>query len=279
MPVREIESYLFRKLSRSNSRSAASEMGEEAKVGQLTLGELMTAIKEALPTKDDFFALNAEVQSLKQENIKLREELNTLQTNCIKNADTIEFLLNKSKENNLIFRGIPSETDAEPSKIVTKLLVEVLKINEHIKINKAFYIGPALRTRMILVVLASSSDKWIIFKNAKNLKGTKITVSQDFTVATREKRGKLFTVMNELKRRMGDGVHSFVRNNMLMVNKGRFYWHAEKGLITSNHLDGISELRSLTGEDLSEFVADIKSGKITRQSPGQSGSGAAPGGL
>ncbi|KAF6216338.1 hypothetical protein GE061_000679 [Apolygus lucorum] len=242
-------------------------MREDAQVGQLTLGELMAAIKEILPTKEEFASLSSEIQVLKQENTQLKEQVNKLRSDCAQNTDTIEFLLNKSKEKNLIFRGIPLGTDADPSTIVTKLLNEVLKINEHINITKAYFIGPASPTKMILVELAKPSDKWIIFKNVHKLRGLNITISQDYSARTREKRQKLFAVKSEIKRLKGEGVDTFVRNNLLLVNKQRFYWSEEKGLVNSKEEDATAALKSLTGEDMSRFVENIKTGTISQQRP------------
>ena len=59
-----------------------------------------------------------------------------------------------------------------------------------------------------------------------------------------------------------------VRNNMLLVNKGRFYWDNEVGLMTSNRENGTAALQSLTGENLSGFLDEVKSGKVKYQRDG-----------
>ena len=162
-----IENFLTRKRSRSNS-PGLNEMREDTQVGMLTLGELIAAMKEVLPTKEDFSKLNSEIKELKQENVQLREEVVNLRSDCQRNEDTIEFLLNKSKENNLVFKGIPAEAESDPAVIVAKLLAEVLELNG-VKIVRAFFIGPVQPTRMILVEMCSTSDKWLVLQNVKEI--------------------------------------------------------------------------------------------------------------
>ncbi|KAF6214176.1 hypothetical protein GE061_008915 [Apolygus lucorum] len=228
---------------------------DETPVGQMTLKQLMEAMVSVLPTKEDFNTLKAEISQIKAENGVLREEVVSLRTMCRQNADTIEYLQNKAKECNLIFRGLPCSSD-DPAAAVKTLVMETLDISGEIHIKKAFYIGQA--KKIILAEFRSTDDKWAILKNTHKLRGTGLSVSQDYCPRTREKRAKLFMIKDELKKRKGEQIVAVVRNGTLLVNNTRFSWDLERGLECAGYQNAVTALNSISGENLGQFVGGLE---------------------
>ncbi|KAF6201021.1 hypothetical protein GE061_005468 [Apolygus lucorum] len=227
----------------------------------MSLKQLMEAMVTVLPTKEEFKGLKTEISQIKAENVGLREEVKELRSMCRQNADTIEFLQNKAKECNLIFRGLQQSRDDDPATTVGKLVTETLGLSGEIPIKKAFFLGQA--KQIILAEFRSTDDKWAILKTTHKLRGTGVSISQDYCLRTREKRSKLFTLKDELKKRKGEQIVAVVRGSTLHVNNTRFFWDLEKGLECSGQRDAITALKSVTGEDLEQFVGGLAHEKRT----------------
>jgi len=137
-------------------------------------------------------------QALEEENVDLR--------NTIKSMDErLDYMENQSRRNNLIFHGVApakkGETWTDCEKIVTDVIEQKLDLTDSVNIQRAHRI---MRGKAIIVKLSEDKDKYAILKRSKALKGTKMYITEDFSLAVRQKRKGLIPHMvkardNELK--------------------------------------------------------------------------------
>lgn len=157
MNNKKIEQYFTRRrkekrVRRSESDSASedgrescSDMGGGDITGKMSLAEVMKSFSDmvdskGLATKEDVRLLSEAVVEIRQENLQLKKEVNELKSRCETLERDIDTVLNKVKQNNLIFKGIQLKKDDDPKGTIQKLCSETLGI-EGTQINKAYYIG------------------------------------------------------------------------------------------------------------------------------------------
>lgn len=108
-------------------------------------------------------------------------------------VDDIE---NRSRRCNLIFFGIEDTDKSESYDVVKKKLLEICSSTltcNNITIERAHRSGKFTgnRPRPVIASFASFKDKQAVLSNAKKLKGSKISISEDFSAGVRLKRKRL----------------------------------------------------------------------------------------
>jgi hypothetical protein len=197
MSNKKIEHYFTRrrkeKRVRHSESDSATEEGRDSSdmegagdiIGRMSLAEVMKSFSDmvdskGLATKDDVRILSEAVTEIRQENSQLKKEVKELKNRCESLEKDIDMVLNKIKENNLIFKGIQLKKEEDPKYTIQRLCAETLGI-EGIEINKAFFLGNSnLPGRPILEEFQKEQDKMKIIKHAYKLKGSQIIVQHNF---------------------------------------------------------------------------------------------------
>lgn len=237
---------------------AVSKM-EDERVGDLTHGQLMTALGSLLDnklsnlaTKDDLIDLSNRVKELTEENTRLQGEIGLLkrEQGVIK-AKLID-LEGRSRRNNLIFRGIKWDRQTNDFRqVVRKFCVEQLGSGDRLYVNRAHPLG---KGNAIIAHIPEDADIECIMSRVKTLKGSGFAVHRDFPSEVREKRACLASVRSEVERLAGSRRMPLFFDH-LTVEGTRFTW--EGGKLCAGQQDGVQELRNLIKHDLTDFVRKL----------------------
>nr|XP_037276086.1 uncharacterized protein LOC119169097 [Rhipicephalus microplus] len=136
----------------------------------------------------------------------------------------VDDLENRSRRCNLIFHGIPdegaNETNAECEKQILDICSSKLGIPT-IGIERAHRLGRfrAGRSRPIIAKFSSFKEKQQVLGNARKLKGTTTSISEDFSEAVRKKRKILWEYAKAQKQ---DGAKAMLRYDYLLLNGQKF---------------------------------------------------------
>ena len=133
---------------------------------------------------------------------KTQVEMNKImQANDQMKADILD-LKSRSMRGNLLFFNIPESQDEDCAAFVTNFCKEKLHIEnaETIRLDRAHRIGKRQpnKTRPIVVKFNFHQDKENVRKQAKQLKGTNIGISEQFPREVNEKRKILFQKKREI---------------------------------------------------------------------------------
>lgn len=195
-------------------------------------------IDEIRRTKQELKALVEALEvriTLKIEDVNRR--INKLEIENEQLANKIENLERKSKENNIIIFGlsaVPGEITREYIKKEIKKLVDV-NIAES-DLNNVYPLGKT-NNPPIKIEFTSFLKKAEIFKNARNLRGTRISIARDLTIKQRHEYNILRKHLNLAKGNKEN--NCYIRGNQLYVDGKRY---------TAEELEGQEETESDTIE-------------------------------
>ncbi|XP_037515775.1 uncharacterized protein LOC119392946 [Rhipicephalus sanguineus] len=183
----------LRKLSAGQTQLIADVQGLRAQLGNTdkTISELNKRLTD----------LETHYQSL----VPLRKEVEIMRTSTEQTACRIAALEgriddaeNRSRQNNLIFYGIPdpsaSETFAESEHLVVNLCRDNLQVHlEPRDIERAHRLGrhSVGRCRPIIAKIALHKTKTAILSNGRKLKGTGYGIGEDFSRSVQSARKQL----------------------------------------------------------------------------------------
>lgn len=168
-----------------------------------------------------------EVDTIKEEKRKLTESTDTVQNDFYKVCenlhditDKLEYLEGQSRRKNLVFEGVlesPGETWADAEEKINQLLREKLQLQHPVEMERVHRVGkPGGRDwpRPIIAKLLRWKDREAILQRAKQLKGTKIYINEDYMDSIKMKRKEL---MPELRAARERGDIAFLRYDKLIV--------------------------------------------------------------
>lgn len=142
----------------------------------------------------------------------------SLQVMC----DKQEYLEGQSRRNNIVIDGVPESTGeswADSEEKVKDIFRQKLQLQRDMEMERAHRIGKPEadrnRPRSIVVKFMNFKDKAAVMQRAKNLKGTKIFINDDYTDAVRLKRKEL---MPKLKEARDKGDIAYLRHDKLIIH-------------------------------------------------------------
>lgn len=154
--------------------------------------ERLTAIEKELARLQQFEDKLAEHEVMTVETNKLVRELSV----------KVEDLENRSRRNNIIIYGV-EEGDNEQNadlqqQIVKGIFKDILKVNVT-SVERMHRIGRKTqnRERPVILKLYNFSEKMLVLRNCGKLKGTAISISEDFSARVRDLRKKLWQSAKE----------------------------------------------------------------------------------
>lgn len=150
--------------------------------------------------------------------VNIQSSLNNL-------SSKMDYLENQTRRNNLLIDGIPdakTETWHESESKVKKLISEHLKMDPTlIELERAHRTGKFEaegRPRSVVVKLLRFKDKEEILKRAKNLRGTKLYINEDYSEKVRLRRKELLPQLREAR---NQGNIAYLKYDQLVVHPPR----------------------------------------------------------
>lgn len=146
-------------------------------------------------------------------------------------AARVDALENRSRHNNLIIYGVAEDSTESPVSLNQKVVTEIFDKKLGVKVStieKIHRLGRHLdnKTRPILIRFSSLDEKAALLKNAFKLKGTTVSLSNDYSIEVREKRRHLWTYA---KARREEGISKVnLTNDKLVINGKMFTWNSER---------------------------------------------------
>jgi hypothetical protein len=123
----------------------------------------------------------------------------------------------EQRKKNVVVFGVPTTTDL--NKAVDDVILKKLSLKkqpgQEAIIEQAYRFGKDTPHRPILIRFKNQNDKEKAIKLASNLRGTKITISDDLTTEERQSRRK---IVNAHKAARAENIESKVMRQGLLVN-------------------------------------------------------------
>ncbi|XP_077553111.1 uncharacterized protein LOC144167823 [Haemaphysalis longicornis] len=182
----------------SNPGPTVEELLDELLTGQKNIQTRLDAIEAKLKQ------VEAAASAIKEVNVKVSSLERTVQYLEHKVID----LEDRSRRNNIIVFGIPEDeketADALANTIVEGVFKNVLGVQlSSIERMHRLERKQANKNRPVILKLFDYREKAEVLANCFKLKGTDISVSEDFSLVTREKRKKLWESTSEIRKAGG----------------------------------------------------------------------------
>lgn len=161
-----------------------------------------------------------DLESLKQSTTSM-DGIDQMKESLDEITKKLDYLENQSRRNNIVIHGIPetpSESWADTEEKTQDLLRSKFGFTEEPLIERAHRIGAkkASQQRPVVVKFNSFKDREIVLRNAKNLKGTTISVKDDVSdrvLASRRKQ------MEKLKEAKNNGKIAYFSLDKLIIKE------------------------------------------------------------
>lgn len=196
---------------KANQDSSAATINK--KIDGLT-GELKKLKQDVKDAKDD-------AAEAREENRELREEIGRMQ-------QKVDQLEGQSRRENLLFFGVEgdkNETWKQSETKVRGIVTDKLGIDgDDIALERAHRLKSKGETAPIIVKFSFYKDRCAVLAAAKKLKGSPISLSEDYTVRVRNIRRKLMPFLNEQKQQ---GKKAKLSYDKLVIEGKSFAWNEE----------------------------------------------------
>lgn len=240
----------------------------ERSVGEMKLSELKSVLAEIMQVEMErvlegklvYLAKKSDVDDIKTEIEELKNKVESLTEINNRQARELENIRQHNRQKSIVIRGLPIADKKSAKTTVTSFLQQTLKVNQQLSIVDAYLIGKTSQTgnRACIVEFGSVDVIHAIFKNIKNLQGSRVSIERDWTVEQRKKKNILLKIRRELYDRDVNSNRLKVKLSglRLFVNDNCFTWR--DGNIIFDNSNGISKLQEVTGFDLGNFIQNIE---------------------
>lgn len=167
--------------------------------------------------KSDLVAIQSDVKELKEENLRLNNEVKKL-------TSRLEYIDRRSRASNVVVAGLNCKNVQTAREKFTKLCCEVLKVNIDVVSTRMISSG-----KSFLFSLGSSSQAYNVVAAKANLKGHEVFIQKDYTEEEQNVRynlrklSKNITKANEsVKVRLGEFC-IYINNNKYTLSSGKVY--------------------------------------------------------
>ncbi|UYV60791.1 hypothetical protein LAZ67_1002346 [Cordylochernes scorpioides] len=197
--------------------------------------------------------INQRLQQLEESSAVTKAALSQNSKKIKDLEDQLEHLDAKSRERNLIFYGIEQDNNEDCRERIRKVIEENMQTTEKINITRCHRLSRKPGAP-ILIEVPEQNDRLTLFKAALNLRGTKISLSKDYSMKMREQRRVLNVKRRELVEK---GTLAKLRDDKLLIN-GIAY----KEMLTKDDIIGMvqeAEVEMDEEDDRHEITLSSKS--------------------
>lgn len=181
---------------------------------------ISTITKDVADLKNSLEYTQAQVDDIR--NYTTKSQIEGIESCLDSLRDKVDDLENRSRRNNLCFEGIEEsgrhETWEKSEEIIKDLINDKLKLDaDEIQIERAHRIGKPKnnKSRTIIAKFLNYKDRERILKSRRQLKGTSITIREDYSDMVAEKRKNLVPQMLEARR---NGKIAYLRHDKLIIH-------------------------------------------------------------
>lgn len=153
-------------------------------------------------------------------------------------------LEDRSRRSNLVVFGIPEEPNESEAVLRNKVITEVFERKLEVKcvsIGRIHRLGKPSEMRPIILYFQDFTEKEAVLSNAKKLKGTSISVQNDYCAETLRKRKLLW---DSAKQDKDTGKKVWLVHDKISIDKQLYYWdntsNSRKAMLRSNNLTSTS---------------------------------------
>lgn len=211
-----------RSLHSSKTQTELAADVKAIKTGQKSIETKITAIQNRLDELEENYKrldeLSQDIATIHTQT----DELSALATTLQSRQDDLD---DRSRRNNLIFYGIPDSdetwqaTEEKLTSILSECLTDPLSPHEIERAHRLGRFAPN-KCRPIIAKFLNFKTKDLILAKRNSLKESKVTISEDYSVATRLARKKL---LDFAKIQPGSPTHKLRHNKLLMNKKSYMY--------------------------------------------------------
>ena len=189
------------------------------------LNEKVCNIEDSLKfISDDYDAIKAELKQSYIDNRDLTRQVTENTAALFEAQKTIQDLQDRSMRDNLIFSNVPQTRGENCEDVVKKIIRDQIGIKEPVAFERVHRMGQMSQDERkpvsIVAKFSHFKDKERVKQNAKNLKGTRIGVYEQFSQRTNEERKILYP---QYKSARQSGKYAVLRHNHLIVEDAKFF--------------------------------------------------------
>ena len=196
-------------------------------------------IDDIAATMKELVEVKGRVEELEKGQERMNESVATLVRRCESLSSTVDELSgkideleNRNRRNNLVLFGIDekeNESWADTEAMVREILQSLLGLGfTSEEIERAHRVGrPGAGSRPVVIRFLSFKHKLLVLDRCHLLKGTKLSVSEDFSRRVRDLRRSLVPLLKEAKR---NGHRASLRYDRLFIDGEPFHGRPELSL-------------------------------------------------
>ncbi|UYV78012.1 hypothetical protein LAZ67_15003191 [Cordylochernes scorpioides] len=211
--------------------------------------------------------INQRLQQLEESSAVTKSALSQNSKKIKDLEDQLEYLDAKSRERNLIFYGIEQDINEDCRERIRRVIEENMRTTEKINITRCHRVSRKPGAP-ILVEVPEQNDRTTLFKAAFNLRGTKISLSKDYSMKMREQRRVLNVKRRELVEK---GTLAKLRDNKLIINGIAYKADRKQSLVNSQPIDKLisntMSIQPLYDKTLTAKTSKIKNSKAMDNIP------------
>lgn len=213
--------------------------------GQKALNSSMNSIKERLEqhitqTNERLSSIERKVEKIETQ-VKATSDsvpkleacervVHHLSNQVLTLGDRITGLENYNRQNNLIVYGLDEDTSETNDLLKEKVIVDIFENKLGVKVSsteKIHRLGKQHETKIrpVMIRFSSRNEKAEVMRNAYKLKGSVLSLSEDYTFEVREKRRHLWAYAKAQKSDPSNKVR--LTYDKLIINGQMFTWNAE----------------------------------------------------
>lgn len=223
---------------------------ERRKVADLDVAGLRMLIRDVNKEVLDKLSYVADdVDKLKEQNIKLQQELECLKADKDQDRKRITQLEEQLKSKNLIFKGLNAKSSVKA--VVHKVCFEKLKVPNTVTIKSTRKLYERDGKMSVLVEMDSDQSVQDILRNSKKLAGTSIYIEKDLSADKQTNKKVMLQLKKELL--VISKLHKvIVVNDRIKIKDKWMWWNKEKTLMCGKQ-QGYETLKELYTNDFDKI--------------------------